>query len=305
MLALFALGCAALTLGACSETTMVVHSAKQMGRLGGGDDRGTYKVGRPYQIEGKWYYPKEDYFYSEVGEASWYGPQFHGKRTANGEVFDMNKITAAHPTLPMPSFVQVTNLENGRRLKVKINDRGPFANDRIIDLSRGAARALGFEQKGRTKVRVEILPEESRLAKIEAQGGAVVAEAPAPVAAPISRVETVSLAPPPAQPAPASTARSSGGGLRAPATPPRTYVAPVALGPSQYVQVGAFADPLNADRLRSQLSSLGPTVTMPVALGDHVLHRVRLGPFHDQQSAEKTLRATIASGYPEARIVED
>jgi rare lipoprotein A len=297
----------ALSLGACSETTMVVHSAKQVGRLGNDQDRGTYKIGQPYQVGGRWYQPKEDYFYSQVGEASWYGPKFHGKRTANGEIFDMNKLTGAHPTLPMPSFVQVTNLQNGRRIKIKINDRGPFANDRIIDLSRASARALGFEKQGRTKVRVEILPEESRQAKIQAQGGVLVAEAPAPVAAPVTRVETVALAPPSASQTPAVRTTSGGrGGLLIPAAPPRSYgIQNSAMVPTQYIQVGAFSDPLNADRLSGRLARLGPTVTMPVTMGDHVLHRVRLGPFHDRFEAEKALRVTVASGYPEARIVED
>ncbi|WP_413203714.1 septal ring lytic transglycosylase RlpA family protein [Rhodospirillum sp. A1_3_36] len=300
----------ALSLSACSETAMVVHSAKQLGRLGNDQDRGTYKIGKPYQVGGRWYQPKENYFYSEVGEASWYGPKFHGKRTANGEIFDMNKLTGAHPTLPMPSFVQVTNLQNGRRIKVKINDRGPFANDRIIDLSRASARALGFEKQGRTKVRVDILPEESRQAKIQAQGGVVVAEAPAPVAAPpVSKVETVALGPPSSPRTGAVRTISSGGqgGLLIPAAPPRSYYSAQnsAMVPSQYIQVGAFSDPINADRLKSRLSRLGTTVVVPVTMGDHVLHRVRLGPFHDRFEAEKALRATLASGYPEARIVDE
>ncbi|MCF8480119.1 MAG: septal ring lytic transglycosylase RlpA family protein [Rhodospirillum sp.] len=312
LLGFLSLAGVAFNLGACSETTMVVHSVKQVGRLGNDQDKGGYKVGNPYQVDGHWYQPTEDYFYSEEGEASWYGPQFHGKRTANGEIFDMNRLTAAHRTLPMPSFVQVTNLENGRRIKVKVNDRGPFANDRIIDLSRASAQALGFEKQGRTKVRVEILPEESRQAKIQALDGVLVAEAPAPTAAPVSRVETVSLAPLPVTPSTGlstgqKTTTSVGGGLLIPATPPRTYAASAAaaLGPAQYVQVGAFSDPLNADRLSARLVSLGPTVTMPVTMGSHVLHRVRLGPFHDRFEAEKALRETLASGYPEARIVED
>src|SRR5690606_37604870 len=104
------------------------------------------------------------------GIASWYGPKFHNRRTANGQLFDMNAITAAHRTLPLPSIVRVTNLENGRTLKVLVNDRGPFARGRIIDVSRRTAQLLGFEHKGTAPVRVEIVPDESRRIALIAQG---------------------------------------------------------------------------------------------------------------------------------------
>jgi rare lipoprotein A len=122
---------------------------------------GVYKVGKPYKVNGVWYFPKEDYNYDEVGYASWYGADFHNKRTANGEVFDMNMLSAAHKTLPLPSVVRVTNLQNGRSLILRVNDRGPFVNDRILDVSKKAAQLLGFKDQGTSKVRVELLPEES------------------------------------------------------------------------------------------------------------------------------------------------
>lgn len=131
-------------------------------------DPGTYKVGKPYQVEGLWYYPKVDLAYDERGVASWYGPNFHGKKTANGEIFDMTLISAAHKTLPMPSVVRVTNLENGRSLIIRINDRGPFVRGRIIDLSRRAAELLGFSNKGTAMVHVRLLQDESRRAALEA-----------------------------------------------------------------------------------------------------------------------------------------
>jgi rare lipoprotein A len=115
-----------------------------------------YIVGQPYQIAGTWYYPKEDWSYDETGIASWYGEQFQGRSTADGEIFDLKSLTAAHRTLPLPVVVRVTNLGNGRSLKLRVNDRGPFADDRIIDVSRHAARLLGFERSGVAKVRVEI-----------------------------------------------------------------------------------------------------------------------------------------------------
>ena len=144
----------------CSETTFLVNSAKRIGTWG---DEPIYKIGTPYKINGKWYYPAVDYDYEEIGIASWYGPGFHGKKTANGEIFDQNKVSAAHRTLPMPSVVRVTNLDNGKVLpKVRINDRGPFAGNRIIDLSKKAAKELGFVNTGIARVKVEILENESR-----------------------------------------------------------------------------------------------------------------------------------------------
>src|SRR5690606_19825828 len=120
-----------------------------------------------------WYYPAEDYRYEEIGIASWYGPGFHGGTTANGEAYDMDALTAAHKTLPMPSMVEVTNLENGRRINVRINDRGPFVDGRIIDLSRRSASLLGIDRQGTARVRVRILPEESLAMKAQATGGGI------------------------------------------------------------------------------------------------------------------------------------
>ena len=122
---------------------------------------GVYKVGKPYQVAGQWYYPRVDYAYREKGLASWYGPNFHGKPTANGEIFDMNKVSAAHKTLPLPSVVRVTNLENGRSLVVRVNDRGPFIRGRIIDVSKKAAELLGFTEQGTALVEVQLVVESS------------------------------------------------------------------------------------------------------------------------------------------------
>jgi|GEM_PF-1826074 len=123
---------------------------------------GNYKVGKTYKIKGRKYKPKTNFSYNEVGLASWYGKKFHGRKTANGEIFDMNGISAAHKTLQLPCVVKVTNLQNGKALMVRVNDRGPFHKDnRIIDLSRSAAEKLGFKEQGVTKVRVEVMTEKS------------------------------------------------------------------------------------------------------------------------------------------------
>lgn len=115
---------------------------------------GVYKVGIPYQLNGQWYVPREEASYDRRGIASWYGADFHGRKTANGEVYDMDALTAAHPTLPMPSYAYVTNLSNGRTVLVRINDRGPYAHNRIIDLSRRTAHLLGLAERGTSEVRV-------------------------------------------------------------------------------------------------------------------------------------------------------
>jgi len=116
---------------------------------------GTYRVGKPYSVNGRIYVPSENPSYRAEGLASWYGPDFHGRLTANGEVYDMHAISAAHPTMPLPSYARVTNLDNGRSIMVRVNDRGPYVRNRIIDLSIGTAKALDFYGYGLARVRVE------------------------------------------------------------------------------------------------------------------------------------------------------
>ncbi|MEM7463108.1 MAG: septal ring lytic transglycosylase RlpA family protein [Pseudomonadota bacterium] len=116
---------------------------------------GRYQVGKPYKIRGKWYTPKEDPTYVASGTASWYGPNFHGRLTANGEIYDQYALSAAHPTMPLPSYARVTNVDNGRSVIVRVNDRGPFAKNRIIDLSSRAADLLEYKNQGVANVKVE------------------------------------------------------------------------------------------------------------------------------------------------------
>lgn len=157
-----------LVLGGCSDSTQVFSSSPSGStKQASPDSAGYYKIGNPYQVAGVWYYPKEDYSYKEIGVSSWYGQDFHNGITANGELYDMHALTAAHRTLPLPSVVRVTNLQNGRSLVLRVNDRGPFVNNRVIDVSMRAAQLLGFKEQGTTQVQVEILPEESRKLKAE------------------------------------------------------------------------------------------------------------------------------------------
>ncbi len=155
-------------LAGCTEVELASHVAKSVTPP---SQEGLFKVGNPYQISGKWYRPSEKYDFVETGIASWYGPQFNGNYTANGEIFDMNELTAAHRTLQMPSIVRVTNLENGRSLIVRVNDRGPYKRGRVMDVSKRAAELLGFKNKGTAKIRIELLPEESRAVAAAAKRG--------------------------------------------------------------------------------------------------------------------------------------
>ncbi|MCC2688845.1 MAG: rare lipoprotein [Rhizobiaceae bacterium] len=129
----------------------VAHGAKI--RRGGGRDQ----IGKPYKVRGRMYYPKEDKNYSRLGLASWYGAAFHGRLTANGEIYDMTQLTAAHPTMPLPSYARVTNTENGASIVVRVNDRGPYSHNRLIDLSSRAADLLDYKRRGTATVKVDYL----------------------------------------------------------------------------------------------------------------------------------------------------
>jgi rare lipoprotein A len=162
-LGIFALGLGALTLANCSggpgridprygvsASTRVIEPGQPIPKGGG-----IYRVGKPYVVAGRTYIPEMNPHYSAVGMASWYGDEFHGRYTSNGEIFDENAITAAHPTLPLPSYARVTNLQNHKSIVVRVNDRGPFVGNRIIDLSIKSAKVLGFYGHGLAKVKVE------------------------------------------------------------------------------------------------------------------------------------------------------
>jgi len=161
-LSLVALSAGALALAGCagggkvdprygvSASTRVIEPGQPVPKGGG-----IYRVGKPYVVAGRTYVPEMNPQYSAVGMASWYGDEFHGRYTANGEIFDENAITAAHPTLPLPSYVRVTNLHNHKSIVVRVNDRGPYAGNRVIDLSVKTAKVLGFYGNGLAKVKVE------------------------------------------------------------------------------------------------------------------------------------------------------
>lgn len=301
----------------CAEAQLGAHVAKSLGQGTGG---GIYKVGNPYKIDGEWYYPAENENYDNKGIASWYGPNFHGKPTANGEVFDQNLITAAHPTLPMPIYARVTNLENGRSLVVRINDRGPFVADREIDLSRRSAELLGYLNKGTARVRVQYLrraPLDGDVPDIQsvvADGGFT---APPPqqtsdrevaVAAPTGPVQVASLTPTYPVAAAAGTLLPSD---MAPIAddPMPTQAASQSATPSvpplpgTYVQAGAFANQANAEALKIQLSDLGRVDVNPINVNGTELYRVRVGPVENPQAASELLQRLTGRGHTNARVV--
>ena len=301
ILKIIAVSLVGLMLGACAETQFLMHTAKRMKK---GQQSSNYKIGNPYQINGVWYRPAEDWNYDKTGIASWYGPNFDGKPTANGETFDQWQASAAHKTLPLPSIVRVTNLENGRSLVVRINDRGPYARGRIIDMSRRAAQMLGFEDKGTARVRVAILAKESRALAERLKAGKVVRadDLPAINSANLSKEPVASEPLPEIKIASASTEPVS-----LPATNPTSRVGELAKVPvsptSMYIQAGAFSDLTNAERVLANLKKLGNVGISPVQSGGRELFRVRLGPISGVEEADTLLEMVSEIGYPNARTV--
>jgi len=231
------------------------------------------KVGKPYQVFGKTYIPHDDRTYEERGIASWYGPTFHAKPTANGEIYNQDDVTAAHKTLPMPSWVEVTNLDNGRQLVLRINDRGPFVDGRIIDLSRRSAQLLGVDRVGLANVRVRrVYPPEDWARNT----------------APLSRQVELAATTAPQPKAPVSPVVPSA---------PSLATSPAVL--RNFVQVAAVSDRGRAEWLAQNLVGYGPAATHPAPNG---LWRVRLGPF-DSSRAITILEEIHLAGYPEARLI--
>ncbi len=264
----------------------------------------------------------------ERGVASWYGPKFHGKKTSSGERYDMYQWTAAHKTLPLPTYALVTNLENGRSLIVKINDRGPFVGDRIIDLSYAAAKALGLDKKGTARVQVTSIDprdHDGKLPKKLRIAGAAPAAArrPAPRAKPLaaSRPEHSAQTPASRQSAAARTASRpehwSGGAVSStpaagPAatdtTWPPVQAAAASSGAGYYLQVGAFGTRANAEQMRRRLRGrLAAPVTIAqgveVSGGAKPLFRVRLGPMGSRADAERLAGELAALGVGPSMVV--
>jgi len=259
---------------------------------------GRYLVGDSYEVAGVQFTPREQPGYDKTGIASWYGPQFHRRMTSNGEWFDMNELTAAHATLPLPSYAKVTNLENGRSVVVRINDRGPFVGTRIIDMSRRSAEVLGFKPRGMAKVRVQYIG----AAPLNDQGQHLAA---------MNR--ELRNGTPLRQMMAAANGETTGGTQIAAAEPEYNSYQPVETNiasasdaydtPEYFVQVGSFADPYNAQRAREELANSGPVQVEELVGSAGPLYRVRIGPMRNEGQAQTALRQAVDLGHPDARLV--
>jgi rare lipoprotein A len=332
-----ALIAAVLFLSSCAETQLISHWAKKVSWPGQEEAKGTYKIGHPYKVGSVWYYPQENFDLVETGIASWYGPGFHDGQTANGEIFDQGELTAAHRTLQLPCLVSVTNLENGRAVVVRVNDRGPYKNGRVMDVSQRAAELLGFANKGTARVRIQVLEKESRILASAAMNGEdttrltyddlhdrvpaepAVSEAPQTASAadtlpeslhtPTITVEELKTRGREAdvlpEPAPVQAQTLAAGHMHAGHFMPDAVVTTVPVQPTGiFVQAGSFSVYDNAERLAKLLIAIAPTNIEPVTVSSGKMYRVRLGPLASVDEADRVLAKVIRAGQGTARIMK-
>lgn len=249
-------------------------------RLSGPVSDTPMKVGKPYQVADIWYYPADDQNYDEVGLASWYGAQFHGGPTANGETFDMDRVGAAHKTLPLPCYVEVTALDTGRTVLVRINDRGPFVANRIIDLSRRTAQLLGIERTGVSRVRVRrVYPSDAD--RLALRSGRPAADRPDVGGSGLATLNDRFAARAPD-----------------PRAPPRIAAAV----PDAQVPVGGFFIQVTAVGNRAKAEDIAEFLAGRVEpVG--ALWRVRMGPYRSEDEATTALAQVRHQGYQDARLV--
>ena len=262
---------------------------------------GKYHVGNAYQVAGRWFKPHEQPGYDKKGQASWYGEAFHRRMTSNGEWFDMNTMTAAHATLPIPSYAKVTNLANGRQVIVRINDRGPFVDTRILDVSKRAADALDFRNKGIANVRVQLIgpaPLKDKNARhVMALNEALQNGASVSQLASLSSSETNNVQIAAAKPRKLQQSEE---------VQQVAYEAPpVMSAPAGYiVRVALFRSLDNAQTAYQELSGFGPVNIVKAVGANGPLYRVQMGPFDNDADSQSALQTAIASGYEDARVVE-
>ncbi len=309
-----------LCLSGCTEIEYASHLAK--GPKGTVSDRhnylaqqGNFKVGKPYTVLGQSYTPRETYEYVETGIASWYGPGFHGSKTASGERYDQREMTAAHRTLQMPSLVRVTNLGNGKSVIVRVNDRGPFSKGRVMDVSELAAKNLGMIGPGTAKVKIELLPAESKAIAAAARNG-VKTNGVEVVMNQTGRLpdsykqymqgsyQVASNAPV----VPPVYAATADGPVPGHLNQGNFYPDPVVTqqpvtSNNIYIQAGAFGSADNANRLAMRLSSYANAKVEPVNYSGRTLYKVKLGPLGSVQNADSVLNRVLAGGQSDAIIV--
>ena len=269
---------------------------------------GRYQVGEPYEVAGRWFTPKEQPNYDKTGPASWYGEAFNRRMTSNGEWFDMNRLTAAHPTLPLPSYAKVTNLSNGATLVVRINDRGPFVGPRIIDLSKQSASALGFKQQGTATVRVQYIgpaplnDNGSHLMAMnrELENGTPLRQMIA--AAHVGRSSNTQVAKAGSGQVDAYDASEQVANYAA--EPEPAVEQQLVRAVRYFVQAGTFADPDNAERLRLEFVNIGPVQMAELMGNDGPVYRMRVGPFDSLDDAQIALNEVQGYGLPDAHLLE-
>ena len=312
--AVAALGCAGLAACATPLPTRLPQTSSTARPYSGppapGSANGLRGTEKPYEIKGIWYYPKADPGYDERGVGSWYGEQFHNRRTANGEIFDMDLPSAAHKTLPLPSIVEVTNLDNGRKMQVRVNDRGPFVDGRIIDLSKAAAEQLGYGRAGIAHVRVRYI---GPAAKTPFDQRRMIAATPPPAAepryAPPPKAQVYASGLPPAQPAydapPPPKAADPDYVPYAPPSPAPLVPAPPApvLASAYRVQAGSFANRVNAERAAAQLGEAGEASIESVQRAQGVLYRVVVQAGPDEAEAFGVRDRVAALGFSDATVL--
>ena len=320
----------AMLLAGCGATDSAYHHGYKNAKLdpfagtgspyyrGGGKipfGGGRYQVGDPYQVGGRWFTPREQPGYDRTGTASWYGEAFHRRKTSNGEYFDMNTLTAAHATLPLPSYVLVTNLENNRNVIVRVNDRGPFVDTRVIDVSKRAADELGYRRQGTAKVRVQYLgpaPLNDHGEHLMAMNSALSTGA--------RKNDLIALAQNPKFRGPNSVQVAVAKREPKPIAEVQMADADPSLDPQQddnvspvqeaapvqayVVRVAVFHSLENANTAYQQLAGFGPTQIVRAVGANGPLYRVQIGPLDNTSDAQSALDSAVATGYEGARIVE-
>lgn len=255
------------------------------------------KIGAPYEVSGRWYVPFAEPNYDEVGIASWYGPQFHGKPSATGETFDQTALTAAHPTLPIPSLARVTNIENGRTVVVRINDRGPFIDDRIIDMSKQAAAVLGYHEGGTAKVRVQYMGfapiQENTVPEIYVEEARrTLAKDTNSIQSTLPKLTKVSF----------KENRPKSANIATLPSPSERTFNPVEPAQNFALQVGAFGELKNAHQMRAKLHSFGNVSLKEVRINDRDIFKVYIGDGSSRRQIEQ-LQANLKSNGFETIIV--
>ncbi len=299
MLKRFLILASILILPSCAETELASHAVKKVQNQAPipvtNKSKGRFKVGSSYRIKGIRYTPRETYNFTQTGIASWYGPNFHGKLTANGEVFDKYDLTVAHKTLQMPAILRVTNLENGRSIIARVNDRGPFSKGRILDVSERGAELLDFKHKGTARVKIEILQQESLdVARIAKAGGSTIGYEVAlnkigykPKAVPSNTTS-----------APRAQSQSVAPAIQRPPTPQSKPE-------NIYVQAGSFNNVVKARALAERLSNIGTARIQTINVNNIKYYRVQFGPMDSQPQAEALQNKLASANISEPILIRE